>query len=237
MLLIPAIDILEGKVARLYQGKKELKKIYYEDPLEVAWMWYKKGASLIHVVDLGASLGEKDNLKIIKEMLKLKVKIQIGGGIRNIEKIEKLLGWGAERVVIGTKALEEKFLEKVLSLFKEKVAVSVDVYEKKISCEGWKKKTNIDYLEFIHYLEEKGVRYVIYTDILRDGTLKGINIEGIKELSSFRGISFIVGGGIKDLKDLELIKKEAPFVKGVILGKALYEGKIKFEEAKRIFDS
>jgi len=237
MLLVPAIDILDGKVVRLYQGRKERKKVYFQNPCEVAKMWQERGASLIHIVDLNASLGEGNNLEVIEEILKLKIKSQVAGGIRDLGKIEKLLAWGAERVVIGTKALEERFLKKVINLCGEKVAVSVDVSGEKVSCEGWKKRTEIDYLEFIHFLEEKGVKYVIYTDILRDGTLKGINIEKIKKLSSFKEIFFVIGGGVKDLGDLELIKKEASFIKGVILGKALYEGRIDFEEAKKFCNS
>jgi phosphoribosylformimino-5-aminoimidazole carboxamide ribotide isomerase len=228
MLIIPAIDLYQGKVVRLTKGDPSLSKIYSDNPLEVLKRWEEDGAKLVHVVDLSAALGQGDNAVIIKDILKkAKAKVQIGGGIRSLDKARELISLGAERVIIGTKGIDESFLNSLISAIgPEKIALGVDVVHSNLAIDGWKKETDFNALDFIAYLQFKGIKWVIYTDISRDGTLGGVDLTMIKELSTFEKINIIVSGGVSSLKDLKKIKNEASFVWGVIAGKALYEGKI-----------
>jgi phosphoribosylformimino-5-aminoimidazole carboxamide ribotide isomerase len=225
-------------VVRLTKGDPNQSKAYSQTPLEIAKKWQKEGAKLLHLVDLSAALGEEDNLKIIKEIIKVvKIKIEVGGGIRDLKKAEEIVSLGAERVIIGTKSMDEVFLGRLLkSLGNERVAVSVDVVDGVVSVGGWQKRTSLKELDFITFLKDKGVKWIIYTDISRDGTLKGANLEAFKKLSSFKEMKIIVSGGVSNLDDLSKIKKELPFVFGVIVGKALYEKRIDLKEAISIFE-
>lgn len=229
MVVIPAIDLYQGRVVRFTRGNPSSFRVYNNEPQEWAKKWEKLGAEYLHVVDLSSALGEADHGKIIKEILKeTKIKVEIGGGIRDLEKAKQLISWGAERVIIGTKGLDEKFLKNlIVSLGREKIAVSVDVINQSVATQGWKEKTKIKGLDFIVWLQDKGIKWIIYTDILRDGTLKGPNLEAVKEIFLSLGeINLILSGGVSSLDDLKKIKKEASFIWGVIVGKALYEGKI-----------
>jgi len=228
MIVIPAIDLLQGKVVRLVKGDPARSTVYSDNPPAVAKQWQDKGARLIHVVDLDAALGRGDNSAVIKDILSaVKVKVQVGGGVRSLEKAEELISWGAQRVVIGTKSLDSVFLEAMLdSLGAEKVAVGVDVIEGMVAVQGWQKKTAVKGGAFIKHLEEMGVEWVICTDISRDGTLGGINLGVIKEFSASSSMNFIASGGVSCLEDIEKIKKQAPAVWGVIVGKALYDGRV-----------
>jgi phosphoribosylformimino-5-aminoimidazole carboxamide ribotide isomerase len=233
MLIIPAIDLYRGKVVRFLRGDPSHSKVYSDDPLAIARKWQDGGASILHVVDLSAALGEEDNLEVIAKIIKdTDIKIQVGGGIRDLAKAQDLISLGAERIVIGTKSLDDTFLKDLLnSLGPQKLAVGVDAVDSFVAIEGWQKKTKIKASDFIAHLEDKGIKWVIYTDISRDGTLKGPNIAALRQLGSFSGINFIASGGVSSLKDLEMIKNELPFIKGVIIGKALYENNFTLGEA------
>lgn len=235
MLIIPAIDLLDGKVVRLSQGRKESAKIYSDNPVATALKWIECGAKTLHIVDLNASFEEGDNLKVIKEMVKLKVELEAGGGIRTFERAEQLLEMGVQRLILGTKAMDEHFLTLFLEKFRESTCVSVDVLDNRLRTYGWRRQTEVNFLEFIKFLIDKGVKWIVYTDILKDGTLKGPNIENIKKLATLAGPNYIISGGISSLADLRLINKEAPFIYGVILGRALYEGRIDLKEAFALF--
>ncbi|MEM7817174.1 MAG: 1-(5-phosphoribosyl)-5-[(5-phosphoribosylamino)methylideneamino] imidazole-4-carboxamide isomerase [Candidatus Aenigmatarchaeota archaeon] len=241
MLIIPAVDLWDGKVVRFKKGSPSECKVYSNDPLQIVKYWEKEKAELIYLVDLSSALGKKDNLEIIKEILKKsKIKIEVGGGIRNIKKAEKIVSFGAERIVIGTKSIEKKFLKKLLKILgQDKVAVSVDVIGNTVMVEGWKKSSSLFVLDFISYLIDNGIKWIIYTDIYRDGTLKGVSIRRLKQLSLFKDkdIRLIISGGVSFKEDLIKIKRNLPFIWGIILGKALYEGKIKFSEALKIVES
>jgi phosphoribosylformimino-5-aminoimidazole carboxamide ribotide isomerase len=238
MKIIPALDLWNKKVVRFRKGESKSCKVYSDNPLEVAKRWQNKGAEILHLVDLSSALGEGDNLEIIQRILKeVKIKIEVGGGIRDIEKAKKIILWGAERVVIGTKAKEKSFLKEIVDcLGKERVAVSVDVKRGFLSLEGWKKDTLIEIIDFINYLKENGVKWIIYTDILIDGTLEGPNIEEAKKIAQIEGINFILSGGVSCLEDLKKIKKEIPSFWGIILGRCLYEGRIELPEAIRVLE-
>lgn len=234
MLIIPAIDLYQGNVVRLIKGDPAQSKVYSNNPLEMAKKWEDEGAKLLHVVDLSAALGQGDNFEIIKTFLReLKVKIEIGGGIRSLEKAKELVDLGAQRVIIGTKGLDEDFLNRLTKeIDSEKIAVGVDVIDSLMAVEGWKKKTDFSGLDFIAYLQLKMIKWIIYTDISRDGTLEGLDCKETKKLKLFEGMNIILAGGVASLDDLKLVEKNFPFIWGVIVGKALYEGRIKLSEAK-----
>ncbi|MBU1112643.1 MAG: 1-(5-phosphoribosyl)-5-[(5-phosphoribosylamino)methylideneamino]imidazole-4-carboxamide isomerase [Candidatus Omnitrophica bacterium] len=236
MKIIPAIDLYQEKVVRLTKGDPNRSKTYSDDPLSIARKWQDQGAELLHLVDLSAALGQGDNSEIIKNIIdQLDIEIQVGGGIRDIKKAKKLLSLGAKRIIIGTKALDEDFLNQLLgSIDKERIAIGVDVLDSCLAINGWKEKTDFSGLDFIAYLQLKGITWVIYTDISRDGTLKGMNYQQISGLSTFSQMNFIASGGVASLEDLKQLKKSAPFLWGVIAGKALYEEKFTIPQAKAL---
>lgn len=235
MLIIPAIDLLDKKVVRLYQGKRDSARVYSERPVEVARQWIALGSRHLHIVDLNASFGDGDNLDILRNIAALDVELQVGGGIRTLERARELIDLGIKYIIIGTKALDAVFLDKILDEFRENTAVSVDAWEGKVKTAGWQKSTNLDCFEFIRMLAEKGVPRIIYTDISRDGALSGPAMDSIKKLSAIRGPRYIVSGGMSGIPDITAIREQAPFVNGVILGKSLYEKKIDLEEALKLF--
>ncbi len=229
MLVIPAIDLWEGKVVRLLKGNPADSTVYSDNPLRVAKEWKAKGAEFLHLVDLSAALGQEDNLEIIAKILEeVDIKVEVGGGIRDIKKAKKLVSLGAERVIVGTKSLEDKFLKDLIrAVGLEKIVVSVDTIDSRVAIKGWQEKTSFEALDFIKSLIEKGIKWIIYTDISRDGTLEGLNLEPIKEFSSFfapaKRANIIISGGVSTLDDIKRIRQETPFIWGVIVGKALYE--------------
>lgn len=234
MVVIPSIDLKSGCVVRFTKGRY-LEKIYSRNPLAIARQWFQQGAELLHIVDLnGAFTGELKNLSVLKEILKnLKVKIEFGGGVRNRDKILQLIDLGVERIVLSTRAIEdENFLKKAIEDFGERIIVSIDERKNRIAVEGWKKTKMISSLELVKRLENLGLKKLIYTDTLRDGTLKGPNIEGIKRILENVNISLIASGGIGSLDDIRSLKKlEEKGLKGVIVGKALYEKIFSLREA------
>jgi phosphoribosylformimino-5-aminoimidazole carboxamide ribotide isomerase len=238
MLIIPAIDIKDGCVVRLVQGKLN-ERVYSRDPLKTARHWARQGAELIHVVDLdGARGGRPKNLSFVKEIINnINVPIEFGGGVRNILTIKKLLAIGISRVVLGTRAAQDKaFIKEAFKRFKEKIIVSLDVHGGMVCVKGWQSNCpGIDMLGFALFLKSVGFRRVIYTDISKDGTLKGPNIQGTKELLKKTGLGVIASGGISSLDDLYKLKSlQKQGLEGVIVGKALYEGKFTLRQASRL---
>jgi phosphoribosylformimino-5-aminoimidazole carboxamide ribotide isomerase len=238
MLIIPAIDIKDGKVVRFVQGKLD-KKVYSQDPVKTAKHWVRQGAQLLHVVDLdGAISGKARNLGLVKEIAKsITVPIQFGGGVRKIETIQKLLDCGIARVILGTKAAEDSnFLKRAFKRFKEKIIVSIDCKDEQLLINGWRKNSkHRNALAFAKSLKEIGFKELIYTDVSKDGTLKGPNTRGIKKLLKETRMKVIASGGIASLRDLyklTVFKKEG--LTAVIVGKALYEGKFTLQEALKL---
>ena len=239
MIIFPAIDIKEGKCVRLVRG--DLNKItsYEKTPFEQAKIYSENGFKNIHIVDLdGAFKGESLNSNIIKEIIKnLKLKIQIGGGIRTIDDIDNWIESGVDKVIMGTAAIENKdLLKTACEKFKNKIALSLDVKDGIIFLSGWKKKTNVLAVDFIKEIENFGVSRIIYTDINKDGTKKGPNIKDTIELSSKVKIPFIISGGVSTIEDVKKIKSlNNSNIEGVIVGKSIYDGDIKINElAKEI---
>ncbi len=238
MLIIPAIDIQDGCVVRLTQGARD-KRVYSRDPVKTAKHWLRQGAGLIHVVDLdGAFSGKPKNIDMVKRIVKeTKAAVQFGGGVRSIDMIKELLGFGVRRVVLGTRAIEESgFLKQARLKFKDKVIVSIDARDGRVLTKGWKSSSSgKDALNFACSLKKLGLKEVIYTDVSKDGTLKGPNIMEIKRILKTARIKVIASGGISSLEDiyrLSLLEKKG--VTAVIVGKALYEGKFTLLEAIKL---
>jgi len=239
MLIIPAIDIKDGCVVRYVQGRKD-KKVYSKDPVKTAKHWIKSGAKFLHVVDLdGAMSGIPKNLALVKEIVKnVDVPVEFGGGVRKLETIKELLGLGIKRVVLGTKAVEDAaFLKKAYQKFKDKVIVSIDAKDSRILIKGWKASSGARNLEtFARSLKKIGFAQLIYTDTLKDGTLTGPNIKGIKNLLKESQLNVIASGGISSLEDIYKLKQLKELgLTGIIVGKALYEGKFTLSQALKIF--
>jgi len=238
MLIIPAIDLRGGKVVRLFQGRFDQEKIYSKDPVKAAKHWAKQGAKFLHIVDLdGASSGTPKNLEALKGILKqVGVPLEFGGGVRSIETISELLGLGVQRVVLGTRAANDaQFLKKAWKKFGEKIIVSIDAKGGKVLTQGWNRATSKTVLDFAKELKEVGFKQLIYTDISKDGALVGPNILGIKELIRETGLNIIASGGVASLKDLIKLKNlQNKGLSGVIIGKALYEGKFTLAEALKL---
>jgi phosphoribosylformimino-5-aminoimidazole carboxamide ribotide isomerase len=230
MLVLPAIDIINGACVRLTKGDFRQKKTYFSDPFEVAKRWISKGAEWIHIIDLdGARSGIMSNLSIASRIKNdLDVRVQYGGGIRNPDAVEKVLSEGIDRAILGTRIIEDRgFLESCSRNYNENIIISLD-YGKNgmIYKNGWKNRTSNNIFDFLKILESLEIREIIVTDINRDGTMKGPYIGFLKKLLMSTNINFIVAGGIADIEDIKQLKKiESYGISGVITGKALYEGK------------
>ena len=226
--IIPAIDILEGQVVRLERGDYSKKTVYADNPAQVAKDFEARGARRLHVVDLeGALKGLPLNLSIIRNLVKsVKIPIQVGGGIRDLETIKALLDLGVERVILGTSAVANKDLIKQACVqFGERIIVSIDVKEGLAQVEGWTKETRRYASDLAKEMVSLGIKHFIYTDISRDGMLSGPNLKAIEEFARAVAVPVIASGGISSLKDIEELKKIA-HLEGCIIGKAIYSGKI-----------
>ena len=235
MLIVPAIDIKDGKVVRLIQGKFQEITVYSDNPISVAREWVVNGAPLIHVVDLdGALTGQIKNLQTIKEIVKdIEIPVQVGGGIRDKETITNLLKMGVARVVLSTKAIEDKkFLKEVIDIWPERIVVGIDSSHGMVFKKGWTSPTMLKPIDLARQVQAQGVTNIIYTDISKDGTLKGPNIKGIRSFLEAVNISVFASGGISCLDDVKTLKTlEKNGLSGVIIGKALYERKMVLREA------
>ncbi len=237
MKVIPAIDIKDGKVVRLTQGMADKVTVYSEDPVEVAKRWASFGADLIHIVDLdGALQGSLKNFDVIKRIAgSIQSDIEVGGGIRDVKTIEMVLGAGIDKVCIGTKALDMKFLEAVGKNFKHRIVVSVDAKNGTVYSKGWLYNTRMSAINLAKEAEAMGITTINYTDIARDGMLEGPNIRSLKELLKSTHLDVVASGGIssiEDVKKLQALEKDG--LMGMIIGKALYEDKIDLAEAIKI---
>lgn len=235
MILFPAIDIQDGKVVRLLQGKFDQVTEYSQDPVSVAKQWESQGAQWLHVVDLdGAKTGTIKNKDIVLKIARsVKIPVQMGGGIRTKEDIAYLIEGGVARVVLGTKVIEDTtFLLDILADWKEKIAVSLDCSKGFVAQHGWTKTSQIKATDLAKELELLGLKVLIYTDIARDGMLSGPNYEGLKALLEATRIPVIASGGIANLDDIRRLKSlESRGVIGAITGKAIYEGKLDLKKA------
>tara|TARA_Y100000590_G_scaffold337052_1_gene383887 strand:+ start:1477 stop:2181 length:705 start_codon:yes stop_codon:yes gene_type:complete len=234
MKIIPAIDLMEGKVVRLYKGNPEKKTIYSENPLEIAKKWESAGADMLHLVDLDATLGSGSNFDLLKDIVEsVKIPVEVAGGFRNEKIVEEALGF-AQRVVIGTLAFKDKtVLDRLLKTYgNEKLVISVDHKDGLIVVNGWQQTTKISLIDAVNDFKSMGFSEYLSTSIVRDGTLKGPDLEPLKMVNKIENVNLIVSGGISNIEDIVEVKELNPF--GVILGKALYENQVTIEEAKGI---
>ena len=239
MIIFPAIDIKNGKCVRLIKGDFEKITSYNNSPMEQAKNYFKNGFKYIHIIDLdGALIGKPYNSQVIEEIIKnLQLKIQIGGGIRTIEDIDKWIKIGVDKIILGTAAVEDiELLKKACEIYKNKIALSLDVKDGFVALSGWKKQTNILATDFVKKVENFGISRIIYTDINKDGTKKGPNLKDTIELANKAKIPFVISGGVSSLEDIRKIKSlNNPNIEGVIVGKSIYDGDIKINElAKEI---
>jgi len=227
MLIIPAIDIREGRVVRLLQGRYEKETVYSDEPVEIAKKWVACGAKRLHIVDLdGALSGKLKNLNVIEEIIRQTgVSVELGGGVRTKRAVERVLNKGIEFVILGTKACQDRhLLDEVAAAFGEKIIVSIDAREGLVATEGWTKLSQTTASDLARQVESAGVKTIVYTDISRDGMLEGPDLEGIKDILDTTGLSVIASGGVSCLDDITQLDRMG--VMGIIIGKALYEGRI-----------
>lgn len=231
MIIFPAIDIKDNKCVRLMQGKFDKVKIYSDDPVDMAKKWEFLGAEFLHVVDLdGARNNDFTNRKSIDNIVKnIKIPIQIGGGIRSKERVKELLDLGVARVIIGTMAVEnQKLLEKIATKYAENLAVSIDAVNGKVATRGWETISDIESIDLCRFLEKINIKTLVYTDILRDGMLKGPNFDIYKMLSEKTTLDIIASGGVSTIEDITRLNSMDLY--GAIIGKALYDERISFKE-------
>ncbi len=235
MIILPAVDILDGKAVRLYQGDYGTAQKVASDPIEAAKEFEKQGAKYLHLVDLsGAKSGKAEGMEqICKIAGSVDMFTEVGGGIRNFETIHNYLENGVSRVILGTAAISDKHtLYKAVELYGDKIAVGIDARNGKVSVSGWLSDSDIDYIELAKECESIGVKNIIFTDISRDGSLKGPNLDMLKKLSESVSCDITASGGIKDIDDIKAIKNMNLY--GAICGKSLYSGTLELSEALKV---
>ncbi len=231
MQIIPAIDIKGGKCVRLFQGDYAKETIYADSPVAMALKWKGQGAKMLHIVDLdGAKEGKSKIVNMVKQIINdVDLPIQVGGGIRSLDSINQLIKSGVSRIILSTVVLENIILLKeMVNLFDDKIIVSLDVNKGKLMKNGWIQKSNLNPMKLIKQLENMGIRTIIYTDVARDGTLTEPNYKMVEIIRKNTKMSLIIAGGISSIEQIK--KLNAMNIDGVIIGKALYEGKINLKE-------
>lgn len=242
MLLIPAIDIKDGKCVRLRQGRMDDDKVYSEDPVAMARRWVEAGARRLHIVDLnGATKGRPVNAELVHRICEAcpGVPIQVGGGIRDEDTIQQYLDAGVTFVILGTKAVTAPhFVADVCMEFPSHIIVGLDVKDGKVAIEGWSKLARHDAVDLAQQFEQDGVCAIVYTDISRDGMLNGVNIDSTVAFARELAIPVIASGGLTNLDDIRrLCEVEGEGICAAITGRAIYEGSIDFAEAQKLADS
>jgi len=235
MKLFPAIDIRGGKCVRLLKGDFDQETVFSDSPADMAAQWESQGAEFLHLVDLdGARAGKPQNLETVKAILaKVKIPVELGGGIRTLEDIKEVLGLGVRRVILGSVAVHDPALVKAAcEQYGDRVVVGIDAKEGLVAVEGWGQTSNLKAPVLGKMMAEAGVKTIIYTDISRDGTLGGVNVAATVEMAEKSGLEVVASGGIKDLEDIKALKEhEKSGVAGAILGKSLYMHTLDLKEA------
>ena len=237
MEVIPAIDLLDGKCVRLYQGDYDRASIFNDNPVEVARQWASEGATRLHVVDLdGAKEGKSVNLSVIEAIARaIDIPVQVGGGLRDRAGVSRLLDTGVQRAILGTVAVENPDLvTQLCSEFNDRIVVGIDARNGKVATRGWLETSEVEATKLAAEMAQAGAAAIIYTDIHRDGTLSGPNMDALRELAESIDIPVIASGGVSSLTDLlSLLSLESAGVTGAIVGKAIYTGDVSLKEAVR----
>ncbi|KPK39346.1 MAG: 1-(5-phosphoribosyl)-5-[(5-phosphoribosylamino)methylideneamino] imidazole-4-carboxamide isomerase [Gammaproteobacteria bacterium SG8_47] len=241
MLIIPAIDLKDGKCVRLRQGRMDDETVFSQDPVAVAERWVEAGARRLHVVDLnGAFKGHPVNMRVIEEIAARHpdLPIQVGGGIRDEDTVQSYLDAGVQYTIIGTKAINAPhFVRDVCLEFPGHIIVGLDAKDGKVAIDGWSKLSNHDVIDMAQHFEQDGVAAIIYTDIGRDGMMSGVNVQSTVALAQSVTIPVIASGGITNLDDIRaLCAVTGEGISGAITGRAIYEGTLDFAEAQRLAD-
>jgi phosphoribosylformimino-5-aminoimidazole carboxamide ribotide isomerase len=242
MLLIPAIDLKDGRCVRLRQGRMEDETVFSDDPVAVAGRWVEAGARRLHIVDLnGAFAGQPRNAPVVHAIAEAfpGLPIQVGGGIRDEETIEAYLEAGVQYVIIGTKAVTAPhFVSDVCAEFPGHVIVGLDAREGRVAVDGWSKLSSHDVVDLARHFEQDGVEAIVYTDISRDGMLSGVNVEATVQLARAVHVPVIASGGLRTVEDVRALCQAAEEgIIGAITGRAIYEGTLDFEAGQRLADS
>ena len=235
MIIYPAIDIRGGRCVRLTEGRFDAETVFADDPAEMALKWAGMGAEFLHLVDLdGALAGEGKNVPVIERILQsVNIPVQLGGGIRNLETIEKLLALGVTRLILGSAAVKNpQLVEEACKKYPGHIAVGIDAKNGEVAIEGWGKGSGVAATELAKQMAAYGVETIIYTDISRDGMLSGVNVEVTAALARACGVPIIASGGVASIEDIRRVKAvEADGVQGCIIGKAIYTGAVDLKEA------
>ena len=235
MIIYPAIDIRGGRCVRLTEGRFDAETVFADDPAEMALKWAGLGAEFLHLVDLdGALAGEGKNVPVIERILQsVNIPVQLGGGIRNLETIEKLLALGVTRLILGSAAVKNpQLVEEACKKYPGHIAVGIDAKNGDVAIEGWGKGSGVAATELAKQMATYGVETIIYTDISRDGMLSGVNVEATAALARVCGVPIIASGGVASLEDIRRVKAvESDGVQGCIIGKAIYTGAVDLKAA------
>ena len=235
MIIYPAIDIRGGRCVRLTEGRFDAETVFADDPAEMALKWAGRGAEFLHLVDLdGALAGEGKNVPVIERILQsVNIPVQLGGGIRNLETIEKLLALGVTRLILGSAAVKNpQLVEEACKKYPGHIAVGIDAKNGDVAIEGWGKGSGVAATELAKKMAAYGVETIIYTDISRDGMLSGVNVEATAALARACGVPIIASGGVASLEDIRRVKAvESDGVQGCIIGKAIYTGAVDLKAA------
>lgn len=235
MIIYPAIDIRGGRCVRLTEGRFDAETVFADDPAEMALKWAGLGAEFLHLVDLdGALAGEGKNVPVIERILQsVNIPVQLGGGIRNLETIEKLLALGVTRLILGSAAVKNpQLVEEACKKYPGHIAVGIDAKNGEVAIEGWGKGSGVAATELAKKMAAYGVETIIYTDISRDGMLSGVNVEATAALARACGVPIIASGGVASLEDIRRVKAvESDGVQGCIIGKAIYTGAVDLKAA------
>ena len=237
MEVIPAIDLLEGRCVRLYQGDYAQSQVFDENPVAVARQWAEQGATRLHLVDLdGAKAGHPVNQAAIEAIVRaVEIPVQVGGGLRDRQSAADLLSLGVQRVILGTVAVEQPDLvAQLCQEFPDRIVVGIDARNGKVATRGWLETSEVEAVTLAQQMADRGAAAIIYTDIHRDGTLQGANLEALRELATAISVPVIASGGVSSVSDLmQLLRLEAIGVTGAIVGRALYTGAVSLKEAIR----
>ena len=235
MIIYPAIDIRGGRCVRLTEGRFDAETVFADDPAEMALKWAGMGAEFLHLVDLdGALAGEGKNVPVIERILQsVNIPVQLGGGIRNLETIEKLLALGVTRLILGSAAVKNpQLVEEACKKYPGHIAVGIDAKNGEVAIEGWGKGSGVAATVLAKKMAAYGVETIIYTDISRDGMLSGVNVEATAALARACGVPIIASGGVASLEDIRRVKAvESDGVQGCIIGKAIYTGAVDLKAA------